>query len=250
MGTLVGRHAEARGAGRARWSVGARRAAARRADQPSRLHVDHVARRPAARLQGQRAVHHPRPQLPRQRRHPHHRTRPRPAAVLSRQFHAPTRRARREQLEIEEVENAKFDKFLAQEEVWIRKGVKARRMRDEGRVRRLEALRLHARRAPRPAGPGQARRVRWRTFRQDRGRTRERIARAMASKVIVSDFSATILRGDKVGLIGANGAGKTTLLKLILGEETARQRHGRASAPSCRSPISTRCAPSSTKKPA
>jgi len=123
-----------------------------------------------------------------------------------------------EQLENEEVENAKFDKFLAQEEIWIRKGVQARRTRDEGRVRRLEALRI-------------ARSVR----RDQQGQVKldvssgERSGKIVAEltdvnksygeRAIVRDFTATILRGDKVGLIGQNGAGKTTLLKLILGED-------------------------------
>ncbi|SFB12677.1 ATP-binding cassette, subfamily F, uup [Collimonas sp. OK607] len=123
-----------------------------------------------------------------------------------------------EQLENEEVENAKFDKFLAQEEIWIRKGVQARRTRDEGRVRRLEALRV-------------ARSVR----RDQQGQVKldvssgERSGKIVAEltdvnksygeRAIVRDFTATILRGDKVGLIGQNGAGKTTLLKLILGED-------------------------------
>lgn len=127
-----------------------------------------------------------------------------------------TRKA--EQLEVEAIENAKFDKILAQEEVWIRKGVEARRTRNEGRVRRLEELR------------------RQRTARRDQqGQVKldvssgERSGKIVAElldvqkcygeKVIVRDFSATIMRGDKVGLIGPNGAGKTTLLKLILGEE-------------------------------
>lgn len=123
-----------------------------------------------------------------------------------------------EQLEIEEVENAKFDKFLAQEEVWIRKGVKARRVRDEGRVRRLEALRLQ--RSARREQQGQ---VKLDVSAGDRsGKIVAELTdvnKSYGSKVIVRDFSTTILRGDKVGLIGANGAGKTTLLKLILGEE-------------------------------
>jgi ABC transport system ATP-binding/permease protein len=127
-----------------------------------------------------------------------------------------TRKA--EQLEIEETENAKFDKFLAQEEVWIRKGVQARRTRDEGRVRRLEELRRT--RSARRDLQGQ--------LRLDVG-AGERSGKIVAeltdiyksygTKNIVENFSATILRGDKVGLIGANGAGKTTLLKLILGVE-------------------------------
>ena len=129
-----------------------------------------------------------------------------------------TRKA--EQLEIEEVEAAKFDKFLAQEEVWIRKGVKARRVRDEGRVRRLEALRLQ--RAARREQQGQ---VTLAVTAGDRSgkivAELENVNKSYGDKVIVSDFSGTILRGDKVGLIGANGAGKTTLLKMILGEEMA-----------------------------
>ena len=125
-----------------------------------------------------------------------------------------------EQLDIEEIENAKFDKFLAQEEVWIRKGVKARRTRDEGRVRRLEALRLT--RVARREQQGQ---VRLDVSAGERSgkivAELENVGKSYGEKTIVRDFSATILRGDKVGLIGANGAGKTTLLKLILGEEQA-----------------------------
>jgi ATP-binding cassette subfamily F protein uup len=129
-----------------------------------------------------------------------------------------TRKA--EQLEIEEVENAKFDKFLAQEEVWIRKGVQARRTRDEGRVRRLEALRLM--RSARREQQGQ---VKLDVSAGDRSgkivAELTNVDKCYGDKVIVRDFTATILRGDKVGLIGPNGAGKTTLLKLILGEEQA-----------------------------
>jgi ATP-binding cassette subfamily F protein uup len=125
-----------------------------------------------------------------------------------------------EQLEIEEVENAKFDKFLAQEEVWIRKGVKARRVRDEGRVRRLEALRL-----TRVARRDQQGQVKLDVSAGERSgkivAELENVSKDYGDKVIVRDFGATILRGDKVGLIGANGAGKTTLLKMILGQEEA-----------------------------
>ncbi|NRR31619.1 ATP-binding cassette domain-containing protein [Oxalobacteraceae bacterium] len=127
-----------------------------------------------------------------------------------------TRKA--EQLEIEEVENAKFDKFLAQEEVWIRKGVKARRVRDEGRVRRLEALRL-----TRNARREQQGQVKLDVSAGERSgkivADMDNISKTYGEKVIVAGFTGTILRGDKVGLIGANGAGKTTLLKMILGEE-------------------------------
>ena len=127
-----------------------------------------------------------------------------------------TRKA--EQLEVEAVENAKFDKFLAQEEVWIRKGVEARRTRNEGRVRRLEELRRQR----------SARRERQGQVRLDVGSGErsgkivaelENVGKRFGEKIIVRDFSATVLRGDKIGLIGPNGAGKTTLLKLILGEE-------------------------------
>jgi ATP-binding cassette subfamily F protein uup len=126
-----------------------------------------------------------------------------------------TRKA--EQLAIEEIENAKFDKVLAQEEIWIRKGVQARRTRDEGRVRRLERLREE--RAVRRDQQGQ---VKLEVSSGERSgkivADMEGVQKRFGDKVIVRDFSATILRGDKVGLIGANGAGKTTLLKLILGE--------------------------------
>jgi ATP-binding cassette subfamily F protein uup len=122
-----------------------------------------------------------------------------------------------EQLAIEEIENAKFDKFLAQEEVWIRKGVQARRTRDDGRVRRLE--RLREQRAARRDQQGQ---VKLEVASGERSgkivAELDTVRKAYGERAIVRDFSATILRGDKVGLIGANGAGKTTLLKLILGE--------------------------------
>ncbi|GGB95459.1 ABC transporter ATP-binding protein [Oxalicibacterium flavum] len=128
-----------------------------------------------------------------------------------------TRKA--ELLENEEVENAKFDKFLAQEEVWIRKGVQARRTRDEGRVRRLEALRLE--RSARREQQGQ---VKLEVGAGERSgkivADLENVSKSYGDKRIVDRFTATILRGDKIGLIGPNGAGKTTLLKMILGEET------------------------------
>jgi ATP-binding cassette subfamily F protein uup len=123
-----------------------------------------------------------------------------------------------EQLEIEAIENAKFDKFLAQEEVWIRKGVEARRTRNEGRVKRLEDLRR-----TRVARRDQQGQVKLDVSTGDRsGKIVAELTdvnKSYGEKVIVRDFTATILRGDKVGLIGPNGAGKTTLLKLILAEE-------------------------------
>jgi len=127
---------------------------------------------------------------------------------------------KKELLANEEVENAKFDKFLAQEEVWIRKGVQARRTRDEGRVRRLEALRVQ--RSDRRDQQGQ---VKLDVGTGERSgkivAELENVSKHYGEKVIIQDFSGIILRGDKVGLIGPNGAGKTTLLKIILGEETA-----------------------------
>ncbi|QJD98793.1 ATP-binding cassette domain-containing protein [Massilia forsythiae] len=127
---------------------------------------------------------------------------------------------KRELLANEEIENAKFDKVLAQEEVWIRKGVQARRTRDEGRVRRLEALRLE-----RSARRDQQGQVRLDIGTGERSgkivAELENVSKSYGEKAIIKDFTGTVLRGDKVGLIGPNGAGKTTLLKIVLGEETA-----------------------------
>ena len=127
-----------------------------------------------------------------------------------------------EQLAQEAVINAKADKLLAQEEVWIRKGVEARRTRAQGRINRLEVLREA--RAQRRETMGSVR------LEVASGAPSGKIVADMEhvsksftvadgnTRTIVRDFSGTILRGDKVGLIGPNGAGKTTLLKLILGE--------------------------------
>ena len=127
-------------------------------------------------------------------------------------------RRKADQLMVEDIERAKFDKFLAQEEVWIRKGVEARRTRNEGRVRRLESLRLE--RSRRREQLGQVK-LALSSGEQSGKLVTELINVRMAydDRVIVRDFSATILRGDKIGLIGVNGAGKTTLLRLILGEQ-------------------------------
>ncbi|MFC3684839.1 ATP-binding cassette domain-containing protein [Hydrogenophaga luteola] len=127
-----------------------------------------------------------------------------------------------EQLAQEAVINARADKLLAQEEVWIRKGVEARRTRAQGRITRLE--RLREQRAQRRDAVGQVR------LEVASGGASgkivaelDRVSKAFptadgGTRTVVRDFSATILRGDKVGLIGPNGAGKTTLLKMILGE--------------------------------
>ena len=122
-----------------------------------------------------------------------------------------------EQLEIEAVHNRKFDKFWKQEEVWIRKGVQARRCRDEGRVRRLEALRL-----TREARMGRAGQVGFQIDAGDRSgkvvAELEHVTYGYDDRILINDFSGTLLRGDKLGLLGPNGAGKTTLIRLILGE--------------------------------
>jgi ATP-binding cassette subfamily F protein uup len=122
-----------------------------------------------------------------------------------------------EQLAQEAVINAKADKLLAQEEVWIRRGVEARRTRAQGRINRLETLR-----ATRVARGETLGRVKMDVASGlPSGKIVAELAdvsKAFASQPIVSHFSATILRGDKVGLVGPNGAGKTTLLKLILSE--------------------------------
>jgi ATP-binding cassette subfamily F protein uup len=122
-----------------------------------------------------------------------------------------------EALAIEAVVNRKFDKVLAQEEAWIRKGVEARRTRNEGRVRRLEALRLE--RAARRARVGK---VELAVAQGERSgklvAELEHVSKRYGAKRVVEDFSTRVMRGDKIGLIGPNGTGKSTLLKLILGE--------------------------------
>ncbi len=122
-----------------------------------------------------------------------------------------------EMLAIEAVVNRKFDKELAKEEAWIRQGVEARRTRNEGRVRRLEQLRLE--RAARRERVGKVDLAVAQGERSGRLVAElEHVSKRYGEKVVVEDFSARIMRGDKIGLIGANGTGKTTLLKLILGE--------------------------------
>jgi ATPase subunit of ABC transporter with duplicated ATPase domains len=122
-----------------------------------------------------------------------------------------------EMLATEAVMNRKFDKELAKEESWIRQGVEARRTRNEGRVRRLEALRLE--RAARRERVGKVELAVSQGERSGRLVAElEHVSKRYGDRIVVDDFSARIMRGDKIGLIGANGTGKTTLLKLILGE--------------------------------
>ena len=122
-------------------------------------------------------------------------------------------------LESERLEQARFDKLLAQEEVWIRKGVEARRTRNEGRVRRLERLRVE--RAERRERVGNVSLALAEGQRSGKLVAElEHVGKRFGDKTVVDDYSTTILRGDRIGIIGPNGAGKTTLLKLILGEMT------------------------------
>lgn len=122
-----------------------------------------------------------------------------------------------EQLAQEAVIQAKSDKLLAQEEIWVRKGVEARRTRSQSRINRLESLR-----ASRAARRDTLGRVQMDVATgQSTGKIVAELAdvsKSYDARPIVSHFSTTILRGDKIGLVGANGTGKTTLLKLILGQ--------------------------------
>lgn len=126
-----------------------------------------------------------------------------------------------QQLEAEEKQNANFDKKLAEEEVWIRQGIKARRTRNEGRVRALKALReeFKARRSQQGNVTINV---------QDTNKSGklvfdiEHLSLQFGDNVLVKDFSALVMRGDRIGLIGDNGVGKTTLIRALLGE----QEHG------------------------
>ncbi len=132
------------------------------------------------------------------------------------------RKRKEDMLAIESVRQEKFDKVLAEEEVWIRRGIEARRTRNEGRVRRLERLRVE--RAARRERFG---RVNFSVAAGERSgelvAELKHIGKSYGERVVIKDFSTRILRGDRIGLIGPNGAGKTTLLKLLTGEVKSDQ---------------------------
>ncbi|HJW06540.1 MAG TPA: ATP-binding cassette domain-containing protein [Rhodanobacter sp.] len=126
-------------------------------------------------------------------------------------------RRREERLHAEAQANALFDKKLAQEEVWIRQGIKARRTRNEGRVRALKALRVE--RAQRRELGGNVRMTAANA--QASGKkviALEHVHQAYDGRVLIDDLTTTVMRGDRIGIIGPNGAGKSTLLKIMLGE--------------------------------
>ncbi len=126
-------------------------------------------------------------------------------------------RFREEQLAAEETANKLFDKKLAEEEVWIRQGIKARRTRNEGRVRALKAMRDE--RSQRRTQQGKAR------FAASQGERSGKlvveltnISHRFDDNEVIKNFSTTVMRGDRIGLVGVNGAGKSTLLKILLGK--------------------------------
>jgi ATP-binding cassette subfamily F protein uup len=128
-------------------------------------------------------------------------------------------RRREERMHAESLANALFDKKLAQEEVWIRQGIKARRTRNEGRVRALKALRNERSERRKLAGNVQ----------MTLGRTHasgkkvidlKHVTHGFDGRVLIDDLSTTVMRGDRIGIMGPNGTGKSTLLKIMLGELT------------------------------
>ena len=137
-------------------------------------------------------------------------------------------RKKEEWLESEALADEKFDKRLAEEEVWLRRGIKARRTRDEGRVKRLFEMR--AERAARRAQAGAVRLTV--EAAEASGKLvfeADAVSKAFGDRVVIRDFSTRVMRGDRIGLIGPNGAGKTTLLRLLLGEldpDAGTVRHG------------------------
>lgn len=131
-------------------------------------------------------------------------------------------RRRDERMHAQAQEQARFDKLLAQEEVWIRQGIKARRTRDEGRVRRLKAMRDE--RSQRRNAQGNVRMEI--SSAQGSGKRvflLENVTHGFGDRCLIRDFSSTVLRGDRIGLVGPNGTGKSTLIKLLLGQMQADQ---------------------------
>ena len=135
---------------------------------------------------------------------------------------------KKDELAAEAVANRRFDKFWAQEEVWIRRGIEARRTRDEGRVKRLEALRVE--RAARRERMGNVR-----LAIDSRERSGKLVAeltnvtKRFGERTVIRDLDLTVMRGDRIGLLGPNGAGKSTLIRLILGQlepDEGRVRQG------------------------
>jgi len=126
-------------------------------------------------------------------------------------------RYREQQLEAEERENTLFDKRLAEEEKWIRQGIKARRTRNEGRVRALKAMRAERRERRELTG-----RADFGMETAERSGKRvvelEQVSKSYDGRKIIDDFSTLIKRGDRIGIVGSNGAGKSTLIKILLGE--------------------------------
>src|SRR3989344_1769911 len=126
-------------------------------------------------------------------------------------------RRKQAQLAVEAQHNALFDKKLSQEEAWIRQGVEARRTRNEGRVRALEALREERRQRLNRAGKVE--------LKLEEGRRSgqlvfeaEHVDFSFGDTLVIKDFSVRVMRGDRIGIVGPNGAGKSTLIKLLLGE--------------------------------
>jgi ATP-binding cassette subfamily F protein uup len=133
-------------------------------------------------------------------------------------------RRREERLHAEAQANALFDKKLAQEEVWIRQGIKARRTRNEGRVRALKALRVE--RAERRNLSGNVKMTAANA--QASGKKvidLEHVHQAYDGRVLIDNLTTTVMRGDRIGIIGPNGAGKSTLLKIMLGELKPQRGH-------------------------